>query len=174
VNYTQVSMSELQKRRGHYVRAAASGERFVIVRSGDEVAALVSEEDLNRLRRSGRGARAPIPVTLTLFRAELPRLAEAAAARGHRYAVTASYGDHDERAALVSLEDLERLAQPDSNDGSETKVTSSIDERYRRALKEAGIEVSWPSDEPRDFRVEPIEYDPHGEWLSEQIVRERG
>lgn len=65
-------------------------------------------------------------------------------------------------AALVGVEDLERLGS--SPEGPE--------ERYRRALKEAGIKVSYPTGErvPREMR-RLIEV--KGRPVSEQIVDER-
>ena len=47
-----------------------------------------------------------------------------------------------------------------------------IDAAFKQALKDAGIEVTWPSAEVAGLRADPIEYDPHGEWISEQIIRE--
>ena len=64
-------------------------------------------------------------------------------------------------AALVGIEDLARLEETSGSD----------EERYRRALEEAGIEVSYPtgervSRERRRIKVKGIP-------LSEQIIRDR-
>lgn len=67
-------------------------------------------------------------------------------------------------AALVSTEDLERLE-------SSPEAPESAEERYRRGLKEAGIEITYPTGEriPRKRRRIKVEGIP----LSEQIVRDR-
>lgn len=65
-------------------------------------------------------------------------------------------------AALVSMEDLARL---ESSSGS-------VEERYRKALAEAGIRVSWPEPGkrvPRERRLIKVE----GRPLSEQIIADR-
>lgn len=173
MTYRRATISQVQQKRGYYVGAAASGERIILVRSGRDVAALVSGRDLNRLYSTKASAGNPIGVSLTLFRAELSRFADTAA-RGQRYAIRANHVDHIDEAALVSLEDLDRLRRMGSGQDIESKAVDDRQERFRRALEEAGIEVSWPSGEPVSFRIEPLEYDPHGEWISDQIVRERG
>ncbi|CAN5671809.1 hypothetical protein BH24ACT21_BH24ACT21_10440 [soil metagenome] len=65
-------------------------------------------------------------------------------------------------AALVGMEDLERLEEPSESD----------EDRYRRALEEAGIKVTYPTGErvPRERR-RLIEV--KGRPLSEQIIAER-
>ena len=67
-------------------------------------------------------------------------------------------------AALVSTEDLARL--------EEGAATKSAEERYREALKEAGIEITDPDPgkkTSRRRRLAKIE----GEPLSEQIIEDR-
>ncbi len=172
MKYSRATISQVQQKRGYYIGAAASGERIVLVRSGQDVAALVSRRDLNQLRSASAPADEPIGVSLTLFRAELSRFADKAA-RGQRYAITADHVGHTDEAALVSLDDLDRLRQMDSGQRNEPVPVDERDERFRRALQEAGVEVTWPTGEPVRDRIS-IDYDPHGEYLSEQIVRERG
>ncbi len=64
-------------------------------------------------------------------------------------------------AALVSTEDLARLESS----------AEDVEERYRRALKEAGIEVTYPSGKrvPRERRRIQVEGIP----LSEQLIADR-
>jgi prevent-host-death family protein len=65
-------------------------------------------------------------------------------------------------AALVGMEDLARLEQ----------TTESDEERYRRALEEAGIRITYPTGErvPRERR-RLIEVE--GRPVSEQIIADR-
>lgn len=66
-------------------------------------------------------------------------------------------------AALVSTEDLARL---------EEGTTRSAEERYREALEEAGIKITYPDPSkrsPRTRRLARIE----GKPLSEQIIEDR-
>jgi prevent-host-death family protein len=66
-------------------------------------------------------------------------------------------------AALVSTEDLARLEESSS---------SSVEESYRKALEEAGIEVTYPNPGkrvPRKRRLIEVE----GKPLSEQIIEDR-
>lgn len=64
-------------------------------------------------------------------------------------------------AALVGMEDLERL--------EETAVDD--EERYRRALQEAGIQVSYPAGERTSRERRRIKV--KGVPLSEQIIHDR-
>lgn len=66
-------------------------------------------------------------------------------------------------AALVSTEDLARL---------EEGVGKSAEERYRKALKEAGVEITYPDageGVPRARRLAKVV----GKPLSEQIIEDR-
>lgn len=67
-------------------------------------------------------------------------------------------------AALVSTADLERLA-------SSPGVPESTEERYRRGLKEAGIEITYPTGEriPRERRLIKVK----GKPVSQQIIWDR-
>jgi prevent-host-death family protein len=64
-------------------------------------------------------------------------------------------------AALVGVEDLARLES----------APEDAEERYRRALKEAGIEVTYPTGErvPRKRRLIEVK----GKPISEQIIADR-
>lgn len=68
-------------------------------------------------------------------------------------------------AALVSVEDLERLEK----EGSE----KSAEERYREALAGAGLVVSWPDSSKRVSRKRRRLLEVEGEPLSEQIIEDR-
>ena len=52
-----------------------------------------------------------------------------------------------DRAAVIGLTDLELLESPTSEALSENE-NAEKEEQFKRALKEAGIEVAWPSGEP--------------------------
>jgi prevent-host-death family protein len=67
-------------------------------------------------------------------------------------------------AALVSTEDLERLA---ASSGSK----ETAEERYRRSLEEAGIKVTYPAGERGRKRRRLIKV--KGRPVSEQIIAER-
>lgn len=51
-------------------------------------------------------------------------------------------------------------------------IQKAKDAKLRRAFEEAGVEVSWPTGK-RVKRPKPLSYDPGGELISEQIIRER-
>ncbi|HLL39040.1 MAG TPA: type II toxin-antitoxin system Phd/YefM family antitoxin [Rubrobacteraceae bacterium] len=66
-------------------------------------------------------------------------------------------------AALVSVEDLARLEESSSG---------SVEQRYRKALEKAGIEISYPDPDkqiPRKRHLIKLE----GKPLSEQIIEDR-
>ena len=70
-------------------------------------------------------------------------------------------------AALVSTEDLARLER------EQDEPEKSAEERYREALAQAGLVVSWPDPTkriPRERR-RPIEV--KGKPLSERIIEDR-
>ena len=52
-----VAMSDLKSRLSEYLSRAAAGETFLIRRRQRELAALISVEELDRLRRTSRAAR---------------------------------------------------------------------------------------------------------------------
>ena len=64
------------------------------------------------------------------------------------------------------------IASLDAAEEAQRAIVAERDERFRRALGEAGIEVSWPTGEPVRDRV-LLKYDPGDELSSEQIIRER-
>lgn len=66
-------------------------------------------------------------------------------------------------AALVSTEDLARLEEFSSR---------SVEESYRKALEEAGIEVTYPNSGKRVPRKRHL-IDVEGKPLSEQIIEDR-
>jgi prevent-host-death family protein len=72
-------------------------------------------------------------------------------------------------AALVSLEDLQRLEGLDAGAG---EISAAETAQFHRALKEFGVTIHWPSGEP----VSPAERTPiqvAGPPLSEQIIADR-
>ena len=74
-------------------------------------------------------------------------------------------------AALVNTEDLARL------EGEQPAPEKSAEERYREALAEAGIRVSWTRPPGEARKKVPRErrrlIEVEGEPVSEQIIRER-
>ena|SRR5437667_7596298 len=158
-------------RRGLFVASVQTGKRYVIQRYRVDVAALVSLEDLRRLLDGLSDETEEVNVTTA--RADFARLVDTTA-KGKRYVIAAHYRDQTYSAALVGLGDLERLENPGLSPGRKSNETAKREERFKQALKDAGIEVTWPSAEVAGLRADPIEYDPHGEWISEQIIRERG
>src|SRR3954464_8472389 len=72
-------------------------------------------------------------------------------------------------AALVSIEDLQRLEGWDAGAGETTAAGTA---HFRRALQESGVTVQWPSGRP----VTPAERTPSeiaDPPLSEQIIADR-
>jgi prevent-host-death family protein len=89
------------------------------------------------------------------------------AARGETRIVVERAGEPV--AALVSLEDLQRLEAWDAGAGD---LDPGRPAAFRRALAEAGAEVQWPSGPP----VSPEERAPLdivGPTISEQIIADR-
>lgn len=70
-------------------------------------------------------------------------------------------------AALVGVEDLARLEK------EEPAPEKSAEERYREALEEAGLVLSWPDPTKRIPRERRRLIEVEGEPLSERIIRER-
>ncbi len=69
-------------------------------------------------------------------------------------------------AALVGVEDLARLES----------APEDAEEKYRRALKEAGIRVSWSTSADKDSEQAPVErrlLKVKGTPVSEQIIADR-
>ena len=70
-------------------------------------------------------------------------------------------------AALVGVDDLARLEKEESD------PRKSAEERYREALEEAGIRVSYPDPSKRRSRKRRRLIDVKGKPLSEQIIEDR-
>lgn len=175
VTKEHVDISKVQRQLDRYVARAHAGQRFVIRRYGRELAALVSYKDLCRVSNSrateAKGGDHPREnVRISLMRTDFGRYV-CEAADGKRYWITSAR--NLSWAGLVGMIDLYLLEAGDPLEEERIRAEAAErDERFRRALEKAGIEVSWPTGEPVRDRV-LLKYDPGDELISEQIIRER-